>query len=79
MSTGVLQDLIRQVDELTTDERLRLLAYLGDKVRQGQSEGGNWLDLCGLVPYPLVGEDAQAWVSRTRRESTEHREALLRQ
>ena len=78
MSTSVLQDLMRQVDELSTDEQLRLLVYLGDKIHKECPEDGNWLDLCGLAPYPLVGEDAQEWVTRTRRESTEHREALLR-
>jgi hypothetical protein len=36
------------------------------------------LDFAGLAPYPLCGEDAQAWLSRTRREDDEHRERVLR-
>jgi hypothetical protein len=28
----------------------------------------------GIVAYPMCGEDAQAWVSRTRREADEQRE-----
>ena len=30
------------------------------------------------VPYPMVGEDAQARVTRTRRKGDEHRERMLR-
>ncbi|MDQ1326877.1 MAG: hypothetical protein QG641_157, partial [Candidatus Poribacteria bacterium] len=37
-----------------------------------------WSEICGLVPYPLFGEDAQDWVSRTRHESDEYREKKLR-
>jgi hypothetical protein len=33
-----------------------------------------WREIRGSVQYPLCGEDAQAWVTRTRRESDEHRE-----
>jgi hypothetical protein len=33
-----------------------------------------WREIRGSVPYPLCGEDAQAWVSRSRRESDEQRE-----
>lgn len=27
-----------------------------------------WMDVAGVAPYPLTGEDAQDWVSRTRQE-----------
>jgi hypothetical protein len=33
-----------------------------------------WREIRGSVEYPLCGEDAQAWVTRGRRESDEHRE-----
>ncbi|MEJ6486342.1 hypothetical protein N0Y54_34645 [Nostoc punctiforme UO1] len=36
-----------------------------------------WSDLKGKALYPLLGEDAAEWVSRTRREGDEHRERLL--
>ncbi len=38
----------------------------------------SWSDAAGMFDYPLVGEDAQAWVTRTRREGDEHRERVLR-
>ncbi|OQY47425.1 MAG: hypothetical protein B6242_05070 [Anaerolineaceae bacterium 4572_78] len=34
-----------------------------------------WTDIAGTAPYPMFGEDAQAWVSRTRQEDTEIRES----
>jgi hypothetical protein len=32
-----------------------------------------WREIRGSVVYPLCGEDAQAWVTRTRRESEDQR------
>jgi len=37
-----------------------------------------WRELRGAVAYPMFGEDAQQWVSRTRRESDEQREKQWR-
>ena len=34
----------------------------------------SWSEIAGAAEYPLTGEDAQAWVTRTRREGDEHRE-----
>ena len=71
------QELLRQADGLTVDEQLRLAAYLVDKARRAcgaQPPPGKWCDLCGAAPYPLAGEDAQGWVSRTRREDDEQRQ-----
>ncbi len=33
-----------------------------------------WREIRGIVAYPMCGEDAQAWVTRTRQEADEHRE-----
>ncbi len=37
-----------------------------------------WSEAAGMFSCPMVGEDAQVWVSRNRREGDEHRERLLR-
>lgn len=37
-----------------------------------------WSQAAGMFAYPMLGEDAQAWITRTRREADEHRERLLR-
>jgi hypothetical protein len=67
---------MRQVDELSTDEQLLLIAYVAERAR-GRGKRAKWGDLCGRAPDLIDGEDAQDWVSRTRRQSTERREALL--
>jgi|GEM_PF-1817411 len=40
--------------------------------------GRTWSEIAGIVPYLMVGKDAQAWVTRTRREGDENRERALR-
>ena len=39
--------------------------------------GRAWSEIAGAAQHPMVGEDAQAWVTRTRREGDEHRERTL--
>jgi hypothetical protein len=36
-----------------------------------------WREIRGSVSYPLCGEDAQAWVTRSRKESEAHRQQQL--
>jgi hypothetical protein len=81
MSTEVLQNLIKQAEALSPEEQLRLIAYLAEEVRAAYSAPKprrKWAEMCGATPYPLLREDAQAWVSHTRREDTEQRERRLR-
>jgi len=40
--------------------------------------GRAWSEIEGAATFPMVGEDAQAWITRTRREGDEQRERLLR-
>ena len=81
MSTEMLQHLIKQVEGLSPEEQLRLIAYLVEKIRATYASpkpGPLWAEICGAPPYPSLCEDAQAWVARTRREDTEQRERQLR-
>jgi hypothetical protein len=50
---------------------LRELATESTPTRAAQRR--TWREIRGSAPYPLCGEDAQAWVSRTRRESDAQR------
>jgi hypothetical protein len=77
MSTQVLQDLMRQVDALSPDELLHLQSYIAERARLG-IDRPKWSDICGIAPDLMDGKDAQEWVTRTRREDSAHREALLR-
>jgi hypothetical protein len=75
------REIIEQADTLDDDEKLQPIMHLAQSVRRSapaDRAGRDWLELLGAAPYPLLGEDAQAWVSRTRRESDEAREQAVR-
>lgn len=77
----LLQDLLRQVEQLAPEERLELIRQVAESLKKSGAIAQpkpRWSDLKGLAPYPMLGEDAQEWVSRTRREADEHRERALR-
>ena len=81
MSVQLLENLKKQAESLPVQEQLQLAAYLleqASKVHVPAPERPKWSEIRGLFAHPLTGEDAQAWVSRTRRESDEHRERVLR-
>jgi len=81
MSPETLNDIIKRIDALTADEQLSLAAQLVERaraVRPPSSPRRKWRDIRGLARPSLLGEDAQAWVSRTRREADEKRERELR-
>lgn len=77
MSTVTLASILVQAEQLSQDDQLLLIAHLATSVRRGPpstSPSRQWRDLRGLLPPMSNGEDAQDWVSRTRRESDEQRE-----
>jgi hypothetical protein len=81
MTTTALTDVIERAEALTPEERWQLVNHLVTQaLRQmpGAKPRRKWEDLIGLLPYPALGEDAQAHISRTRREGDERREQLLR-
>lgn len=82
MITPLLNELIEKAETLPPDEQRRLVTHLVDKAFQqlpaAPPRYRKWREIRGMLPYPALGEDAQAWVTRTRREGDEHRERLLR-
>jgi hypothetical protein len=76
MSKG-LDELIRRAERLSPEDRQRLLEHLSHSVSTGRVHR-QWREIRGEAAYPLLGEDAQTWVSRTRREGDEHRQSQLR-
>ena len=77
MAENVLDELMERTSTLTLEEQLRLIAHLAERARASQPgtrPRRKWRDIVGLLPYPLAEEDAQAWVTRTRREGDESRE-----
>lgn len=82
MASRQLQEIMEQADKLPPEEQLELASHLVQKAKrayQATKPGHRWMDAAGIAPYPLTGEDAQAWVTRTRRESDEKREQQLRE
>ncbi len=80
MTTTALTELIEKADTLTLEEQRQLANHLMERVLRQKPEARprrKWEDLIGLLPYPALGEDAQAYISRTRREGDEHREQAV--
>ncbi|BAZ15466.1 hypothetical protein NIES4071_73380 [Calothrix sp. NIES-4071] len=76
----LLEKILTEIGQLTPEEQLTVMGYLVERVKKHVTQPQpkrKWSDLKGMAPYPLFGEDAQKWVSRTRQESSEHRERLL--
>lgn len=76
MSSNTLDEMIRQANSLTTDEKLRLAAYLLERARETyplRPHYHKWREIRGLARTAPLPEDAQEWVSRTRREADEQR------
>ena len=77
----LLEQLLQQVEQLTPEERLELIRQIAQGLKMSDiavKAKPRWSDLKGMAPYPMMGEDAQEWVSRTRREGDEHRSQVLR-
>ncbi len=75
MSSKELDELVKKVDALKFDEQLFIISHIAKKLQRDypKTERRKWSEICGSVPYPLFGEDAQAWVSRTRHEDDDKR------
>lgn len=80
MTQQLQQVLLQQAEMLPPDEMLELAEQLTHRANQRiptTPQRRKWSELAGAAPYPLVGEDAQDWVSRERQEGQAHRDALL--
>ncbi|MBE9008282.1 hypothetical protein IQ259_25265 [Fortiea sp. LEGE XX443] len=70
-----LEKILNDIEQLTPEEQLTVMGHLVERVKKHITQAQlkrKWSDLKGMAPYPLLGEDAQEWVSRTRREGDEH-------
>jgi hypothetical protein len=76
-----LEKILSEIEQLTPENQLIVMGHLVEQIKKHINQiqpKRTWSDLKGMAPYPLLGEDAQEWVSRTRQEGDEHRERLLR-
>ncbi|NEQ70093.1 MAG: hypothetical protein F6K21_32305 [Symploca sp. SIO2D2] len=76
-----LEEVLHSIDQLSTPEQLEIISHITNRLKQRELKQPKrkWLDLAGTSPYPLLGEDAQVWVSRSRREDQEQRDRLRNQ
>jgi hypothetical protein len=79
MLSSVYEQVVREAGELPREEQLRLIARLAERLSSpqevpGKKGGPRWEDSAGIAAHPQCGEDAQRWVSQTRRESDKRRE-----
>ena len=74
MVSSVFDQVAREADALPSDEQLRLIARLAERLAARPAENRpRWEDFAGSVASPMCGEDAQDWVTRTRQESDQQR------
>jgi hypothetical protein len=69
----------QHIKPLPAAERLRLIEITAHDLAARPTESEtverhDWMSVRGIAPNLLGGEDAQEWVSRTRREADESRE-----
>ena len=71
----------QHVKPLEAAEQLRLVEKIVQELAlngQPPKRRRYWREIRGMVQHPMCGEDAQAWISRSRQEDDEHREEVLR-
>jgi hypothetical protein len=75
----LLASLLKQVENLSYEERLELIRAVAQKLKMQQTIPQRKVnEFRGIVQHPFFGEDAQAWISRTRQEGDDRREQVLR-
>ena len=80
MTASIAEDLYELVQQLPAAERLRLVEKIANLTRRATPPAGpvrapfDWSQLAGAAPGLLGGEDAQAWVHRSRQQSDAARE-----
>ncbi len=66
-----LEKILSEIEQLTLQEQLTVIGHLVERMNKNITQTPlkrKWSDFKGMAPYPLLGEDAQEWVSRTRRK-----------
>ncbi len=84
MALTTVEEIYEQmIKSLPAAEQMQLIEKIAHNLSAQTAEGEprrhyDWMSIRGIAPNLLGGEDAQAWVSRTRREADEHREKQWR-
>lgn len=76
-----LDQLLQSAASLSASERLLLASRLIQSVRNempSHHSKRKWKDAMGLLQYPALGEDAQTYINRSRREDDDRRSRIIR-
>ena len=78
-----LQQVLSEIDLLSPTDRIQVMNHVIESIKEYVPKeiiksDRKWSDLRGMAIAPLMGENAQDWVSRTRTKGDEDRETLLR-
>jgi predicted nucleotidyltransferase len=71
LMSPLLEKILSEIEQLTSEKQLTVMEHLVERMKKHitQSQPKRKLaDLKGMSPYPLLVEDAQTWISRTRRD-----------
>lgn len=80
MALRNVDELLKRAGKLSPSERLLLASRLIQGVRSdlpSRKSRRKWGEVAGLLPYPALGEDAQQYISRTRRADDDHRNWII--
>ena len=69
-----LEQVANLAAQLPEAERVQLAEQILKEPAAPAQRKRFWREIRGIVAYPLCEEDAQEWVSRTRRDGDERRE-----
>ncbi len=82
MQTVTIEKIMAETETLLPEEQLRLAAHLIEKamshLEKKEPSRRQWKEIAGIAPNLMQGQDAQEWISNSRRESDAHREKALR-
>ena len=70
----IYEQIVRSLSPVEQAQLLEKIARnLSQQIPSGEpQERYDWMSVRGIAPNLLAGEDAQAWVSRSRREADEY-------
>ena len=76
-NTLPLDQMIKQAVVLPMNEQLQLIEYLIHNMQQPRPKTAHrkWRDIRGIARYPMLGQDAQEWVSENRNSENGNRES----
>ena len=81
MAMQKMDQLLQNAAKLSPSERLLLASRLIQSVRNEMPSHEShlkWKDAAGLLQYPALGEDAQSYITRSRRTDNDNRTQIIR-